>query len=282
MMTKKLALFTAAAVAAVAAPAAAQDETGRMPFDGVYVGVSGGYDVQNNNPNASIVFDRNNDGSFTDTVSTAAGANAFSPGFCDGQAVAAARGSAGCANDRDGWSYYGRVGVDKQMGAFVIGLVGEFGKTEIRDYTSGFSTTPANYVFERSIDWEASAGLRAGLAADQTLFYGVGKFGYARIDHRFSTTNTANSFTTTADDRDRKGYIVGGGIEQRIGRALSIGLEYSYHNYKDDDYNIFVGQGTAPATNPFVLAPNTAGTNLRRSDDRFRWHSLRATVGLRF
>ena len=39
---------------------------------------------------------------------------------------------------------------------------------------------------------------------------------------------------------------------------------------------------SAPATNPFVLAPNTAGTDIRRSDDKFRWHSLRATAAFRF
>ena len=34
--------------------------------------------------------------------------------------------------------------------------------------------------------------------------------------------------------------------------------------------------------NPFVLAPNTTGTNFQRSDDKFRWHSMRATAAFRF
>ncbi|SUJ03601.1 Uncharacterised protein [Sphingomonas paucimobilis] len=59
-------------------------------------------------------------------------------------------------------------------------------------------------------------------------------------------------------------------------------MEYMYHQYRDDDTRVRVTQGTAPATNPFVLAPNTTGTDIRRSDDKFRWHSLRATAAFRF
>ena len=282
-MTNKFLIAAAAALmTSVATPAVAQDVVDDRPYNGVYVAVSGGYDVQGNDVGAAIGFDRNLDGTFNDAVTTSTGANAFSTGFCNGRAQDASRAPTGCENDRNRASYYGRVGVDRQMGPFVIGLVGEFGKTEIVDYTSAYSTTPANYVFSRAVDWEASGGIRAGLAADQTLFYGVAKFGYARIDHRFTSTNTMNSFTTVVDDRDRKGFIVGGGIESRITKNISIGLEYSYHDYKDKDYKILVGRGTALANNPFVLAPNTTGTVLRRQDDNFRWHSLRGVLGFHF
>ena len=279
---KRLTVIGAALMATVSAPALAQDTTEELPFNGLYIGASGGYDVQGNDIGQGIEFDRNGDSTFGDTVRTTTGADAFSTGFCNGRAQGATRLPAGCENDRNRASYYGRVGFDKQFGNIVVGLVGEFGKTEIVDYSSGFSTTPASYVFSRSIDWEASGGVRAGFAADRTLFYAVGKLGYARIDHRFTTTNTLNSFTTVLDDRDRKGFVVGGGVESMLTRNISIGLEYSYHDYKDDDYRVFVGRGTALATNPFVLPPDVTGTNLRRTDDNFRWHSLRGTIGFRF
>ena len=57
----------------------------------------------------------------------------FSPGFCNGRARGATPTPGGCANDRDGWSYYGRIGMDSQRGNIVIGAVGEFGKSEITD-----------------------------------------------------------------------------------------------------------------------------------------------------
>jgi outer membrane immunogenic protein len=282
MTSKFLTAAAAALMATVATPAFAQDTGEEKQFDGPYIGVSGGYDVQGNDVGAAIGFDRDGNGTFQDPVTTfPAGADAFSTGYCNGRAQGATRAPQGCENDRNRASYYARIGFDKQMGPFVVGLVGEFGKTEIVDYTSAFSTTPANYVFSRSVDWEASGGVRAGFAADRVLFYGVGKFGYARLDHRFTTTNTQNSFTTIVDDRDRKGFIVGGGVEAKLTRNISIGLEYSYHDYKDSDYKILVGQGTALATNPFVRAPFTT-TVLRRQDDNFRWHSLRGTIGFRF
>lgn len=279
-------LFLAAVAAATPITAAqAQDAVGETtadrPFGGLYIGAAGGYDVQPNDVGSGILFDRNLDGRFGDTVTTAAGANAFSPGFCNGRAVGATPTPGGCRNDRDGWAYYGRVGMDTQRGNLVIGAVGEFGKSEITDSVSAFSTTPANYVMTRSIDWEASVRGRAGYAVDTTLFYGTFGVGYARIDRTFASTNTANAFTGRGD-RNQWGILGGGGIEQKLGRNFSIGMEYMYHQYKDDDYRVRVTQGTAPATNPFVLAPNTAGTELRRSDTKFRWHSLRATAAFRF
>lgn len=263
-----------------AAPAAAQDLPEDQPFSGIYIGASGGKEIQGNDVGSGITFDRNLDGTFGDAVTTAAGANAFSSGFCNGRARSFVPNN-GCINDKDSWSYYARIGLDKQFGPFVVGAVGEFGRSEVRDDVSGFSTTPASYIFTREVNWEASARLRAGFAANTTLFYGTGGAGYVDIDHSFSTTNAANAFTTSGDKKEW-GYVVGGGVEQKIGRNFSIGLEYTYHDYKDNDFRVRAAQGTAAANNPFVLAPNTTGTDLRRTDDNFRWHSLRATAAFRF
>ena len=276
-------LLTAVAGVALlsAAPAAAQEMAADdAPFSGVYIGAAGGYDVQPNDVGSTILFDRGQNGSFGDVVSTAAGANAFSPGFCNGRAVGATPGG-GCRNDKDGWAYYGRIGADRQMGNIVVGIVAEFGKTEINDSVSAFSTTPASYTMYRQVNWEGSARLRLGFAADRTLFYGTGGPSYARIDHNFFTTNTANAFAQSGR-RDQLGFTGGGGIEQMIGRNLSFGLEYMYHQYDDDRARVSVTRGTAAANNPFVLAPDTSGTDFRRSDPKFRWHSMRATVGFRF
>lgn len=281
-MLRKFALSLIAASAAIAIPsvAIAQDAP-EKPFEGFYIGASGGYDVQPNDVGSQISFDRNLDGTFGDTVSTSTGANAFSPGFCNGRANGSGAIDQTCTNDGDGWSYYGRVGYDRQFGALVIGIVGEFGKTEIVDSVSAFSTTPASYTLTRKVDWEASERGRVGFAARNTLFYGTGGVGYARINNIFTTTNTANTFTGNGND-NRFGYVVGGGIEQKISKHISFGLEYSLHSYADGEYRVRATQGTAAATNPFVLAPNTAGTDFARTDDNFRWHSLRATLAFRF
>ncbi|MDO7842583.1 outer membrane protein [Sphingomonas immobilis] len=279
-------LFLATAAFVFATPAMAQ-ETIEKHFDGFYAGGTIGFDAQPNDVGSTILFDRNLDGTFGDTVATATGANAFAPsaaqpgaGFCNGAATSTGR-LTGCTNDKDNISYSARVGFDKQYGHFVIGALGEFGKSQVRDSVSAFSTTPANYVMSRKVDFNANLRLRAGYAFDKTLFYATGGGAYARINSSFTTTNAANSFTARGDN-GAWGLVGGGGIEQKISKHFSIGLEYLYNQYQDGDYRVRVGAGTAPATNPFILPPNTTGTDFRRSDDKFRWHSVRATAQFRF
>ena len=49
-----------------------------------------------------------------------------------------------------------------------------------------------------------------------------------------------------------------------------------------DDNVIRVGRGTAPATNPFVLAPNTTGTDIVRSNDKIEFHAVNIGMSYRF
>lgn len=271
----------AAAIVVSAAPASAQDAgTG---YDGFYIGVAGGYDVQPSD-GGSVAFDRNLDGRFGDSVLTGTGGNAFAPGFCNGRAVDRFSPGAGgrCVNDEDGWSIYGRVGMDSQRGRLVVGLVGEFGTSEITDGVTAFSTTPASYVFNRGIDWEGGIRARAGFTPnDTTLFYGTFGPGYARIDRSFRSSQSTNTFTGRGK-RNQFGIQGGGGIEQRIFGNLSFGLEYLYHQYQDNDFRV---RAAGPAGTPFTNAANGGtieGTDFRRTDDKFRWHSLRATASFRF
>jgi outer membrane immunogenic protein len=279
-------LFLALAASVFAMPAIAQEAPDKQ-FDGLYVGGTVGFDAQANDRKSGIQFDRNLDGRFGDTVTTATGANAFAPsaaqpgaGFCNGRATSSGK-LTGCTNDKDNISYSGRIGFDKQYGHIVIGAIGEFGKSQVRDSVSAFSTTPANYVMTRTVDYNANLRARAGYAFNTTLFYLSGGGAYAKIDSSFQSSNTANAFAGRGKD-DAWGFVAGGGIEQKLSKHVSVGLEYLYNQYKDDDYRVRATRGSAPATNPFVLAPDTAGTDFRRSDTRFAWHSVRATAQFRF
>lgn len=276
MRSKALLGATVGALTLLATPAFAQDSG--EEFTGLYVGGSFGYTVQNNDRGSTIEFDAGSNGTFGDTITTAppASANAFSPGFCSGAATSNL--NLACRKDKDAIEYHGRIGFDKQMGKVVIGAVGEFGKSQIRDSVSAFSTTPAFYTMTREIDWNAALRLRAGfVAGERTLFYATGGGAYAKIDNSFSTGNTANSFVVSGKD-DAWGWQAGGGVEQKLGRNFSIGLEYLYSRYDDSDARVAVGTGTAGATNPFVLA---GGVDFRRSE-KFDFHALRATAAFRF
>jgi outer membrane immunogenic protein len=269
-------LLCAASLSLIATPAFAQSED--EEWEGAYIGGSIGLAAQNNDRNEDVVFDTNLDGNFDNNVNTLAGANAFAPGFCGGAASSAQ--PIDCRGDKDGLEYNIRAGYDVQSGNIVYGFVLEGGKNEARDSVTAFSSTPASYTFTRELDYSLQARARVGYAARGALFYATGGAAYGKIDNSFSTSNTANSFTDNGGTKSW-GYSYGGGAEVKIARNFSIGLEYLYTNFVDDDYRVSVGPGTAAATNPFLLA-NSAGTDMRRGDSDFDMHNIRFTAAFRF
>lgn len=277
---KHLVSVSIVALAAVASqPAFAQTQP--TTFDGPYV--SGAVGLDNIDSGAKgLEFDTNRDGTFGDTVRTTTGANAFSPGFCAGSANGNNAG-AGCSSDEQEIGYALRVGYDARSGSFVSGLLLEGSKSRAADFESGFSTTPASYTFAREIDYALALRGRLGISPGdgRGLFYVTGGVAYADLDRSFATSNTANSFALDDDDDDMVwGAQLGGGAELVVVGGLTLGLEYLYSRYEDDKTFVAVGQGTAPATNPFLL--NGGGTNLRPADSHLDQHSFRITAGLQF
>lgn len=278
MNSRYLATAALAAAACCATPAMAQDAN----FQGPYVGGALGVVFQNDDAGDTLVFDTDQDGDFGDTVNTTAPANAFSPGFCSGTADSALAAD-GCSDDGEEIAYAARVGYDWRPsgGSFLFGGLLELSKDGGSDATSGFSTTPASYTTVREIDYALSLRGRLGfVAGDNILLYGTGGASYAKMDHAFATTNGANSFTQVDDSEMAWGWQAGAGAEIALGRSLSLGVEYLYSTYDDEDYYVAVGQGTAPNTNPFLLV--SGGTNLRPSETDFSFQTVRATVSFHF
>lgn len=285
-MMKRNLITSAMAIAAVtaAAPAMAQDRDSH--FDGPYISGFVGAGMQNNDGGDGITFDTDEDGSYGDVVTLAsppapAGTDAFGPGYCNGVALGDNPG-AGCRGDKDKIEYGARIGFDKRMGGnFVLGGLFEVSRNNSRDGSSGFSTTPAGYAFDRKLDHALSLRARAGFTpGGGALFYATGGASYAKIKHGFGTiNNSANSFTEVRDGKRVWGWQAGGGAEVMVTDNVSLGLEYLYNRYNDDKYYVAVGTGTAGAANPFVLAD---GVNMRPSDTRFDFHSVRAAVSFQF
>ena len=269
-------ILAAVATAALASPAAAQTASN---WTGIYAGGRVGYAASPLNAKDQVLFDKDLDGRFGDAVTTAAGANAFSPGFCNGvarSALAADR----CTTDNDGLDYGVHLGADYQVGRLVVGGLVEYGKANVEDSVTAFSTTPANYVLTREMRGTFGARARLGYDLGGTLPYVTAGVVRAKVRSDFSTTNGANAFATRGGNGTANGYRLGGGFEQRVG-PLAIGALYLYTNVKDDDFRVDVTRGTAPATNPFVLT-NAGGTTFRRADKRFETHSASLTASYRF
>jgi outer membrane immunogenic protein len=275
-------LATATASLALGAMTAhAQEPTGDWrdsTYNGIYVSAAVGANAPTDRGTA-ITFDNNNDHVYGDTVRTSSGANAFSPGGCQGSYTSNSP-ATGCSGARLRPEYAGRVGLDVRRGHLVLGTLFEGTTNDSRQGASAFSTTPAAYRITRGLDYGFALRARAGWTPNGGgLFYATGGIGYARIKHNFRTTNTANQFTEYNPNAWNWGWQAGGGAEVMVTPRISIGAEYLYNKYRDNKYYVGVTQGTAPATNAFLLA---GGQTNMKLNDKLTFHSVRATVSYHF
>ncbi len=280
IMRARTAIYLAAVAASTlfAAPAFADEEKGG--FNGAYASVFGGYSMTKDGTADRLTFDRNNDGTYGDTVTTSSGADAFSPGFCNGSFATSA--PTGCGNDRNRGEYGARIGYDAQMGGnLVLGGLIEINKSDAQEVTSAFSTTPAAYEISRKLDYAVSARARLGFTAgSRFLIYATGGGSYARIKHTFRTTNTANAFTPNRDGDMVWGWQAGAGAEYLIAKNISLGAEYLHSRYSDNKYSVAVTAGTAGPTNPFLLGGGQ--TNIKPGRNNLTLDSVRAVLSFRF
>jgi outer membrane immunogenic protein len=273
---RSIALISTVAFLFCAGPSEAQT------WSGGYVGASVGAGLQPGDASETVGFDTDLNGIFVDTVRTVAGANAFSPGFCAGIAVAPTP-AAGCSSDEDGIDLGGRGGYDWQFGRLVAGLVGDVSWANVNDGVSAFSTTPAFYAFSRELKLVSAVRTRLGIGGDRTLVYGTGGGAWGRIDHRFSTSNAVNTFVPGKDltrTDSSWGYQAGGGVEVRLPARWSLSSEYLFSSFDDANDGTVRPQGPAPGTNPFILV-NPSGTDMQRTD-RFEFHAVRFGLSYRF
>lgn len=269
-----LSLLTAGLATLATAPLSqAQD------WSGPYIGVGLG-DANTGADDEMVVFDTDLDGEFGDTVRTAGGADAFSPGVCGGSAIGRTP-AENCIGDRTRGGPSIRIGYDFQTGPFVYGMVLDGSNIDISDSVTAFSTTPAAYVFTREADYMTAVRAKVGYATENWLFYATGGAAMTEIERSFSTTNALNSFTST-DGEDETGYQVGLGFERKIDGGWSIGLEYLRTSFEDEAPVVRAGPSANTfASNPFLIV-NPMGTDMRRTEDKLNIDQVSVTLTYRF
>ncbi len=272
------------AVLVVAGPrvATAQDWTG------FYAGGTIGGALQSEDDSERVGFDTNLDGTFGDIVRTAAGVDAFGPGFCGGLAVGPTA-VAGCTDDEEGVDFGGRVGYDRQFGPLVLGALADVSRSDVTDSVTAFSVTPAFYSFTRKLNYVAGLRGRVGVGAGRVLLYGTGGAAVGDVEQRFTTSNGVNTFVPTDDDMGDAdagdseqvwGYQAGGGLEIKVAERWSLTGEYLFSSLDNRDDSAIRARGPAPATNPFILT-NPGGTDFRRSE-AFEFQTVRVGLSYRF
>ncbi|MET1025136.1 MAG: outer membrane beta-barrel protein [Pseudoxanthomonas sp.] len=258
------------------APWAAQAQEA---WNGAYLGAYAGSVLKPDDGGDRFLFDTNLDGQYGDTVRTAAGADAFSPGSCNGVANGSTPADS-CRRNSGGADYGLRGGYDWRANDWVFGLVGEVSRNDVRDAVTSFSTTPASYTMLRKVDGMAALRMRMGhVFGGSNLVYITGGVARAEIANTYLTTNGVNTFTNNGDTR-ATGAQWGAGYERMIGERFTVGLEYLQTQLTDNDYRVR-SAGPAPATNPFIRV-NPDGTDFRRSDRDFDLESVRVTASYRF
>ena len=280
-MKKSTLLATAVLAGAIAQPAFAQDSNPDY-FNGVYVGGTLSVESIDDGKDEGLAFDTDGDGEYNDVVRTITGADAFSPGLCNGRPNAGPA-TPTCSDDEQELGYAIKIGMDRRIGdMFVAGVVLEGSKSNATDYTTGFSTTPASYTIAREIDYAGALRARLGISPGdgRGLLYATGGVTYGRIDHEFTTTNTANSFTPVNGDEWLWGAQYGAGAEIYLTDSISLNVEYLRTHFEKDDYYVVGGAGSAPATNPFLL--DSGETNLRSTGRQLEVNSFRAGLNFRF
>ncbi len=240
-----------------------------MSWTGFYAGLQAGMNFDTDT-DGGLEFDSNLDGNFGDTVP-------FNPGAAPpvGQGPDAFRQNFDHEFD-EAASVGVVVGYDYQISRWVLGGLLDYNHTDVAETQSAFSSTPAFYDEERTIENISTLRLRAGyLVTDRTLIYATAGLAYGDPDYEFNSNNPNR--TSRGDNDGDFGYVLGGGLETRITQNWSFTVEYLYTNFGDGDFVTNFTNG------PFAAQTGAAnGTNVRGSEEDFAFHTIQAKLTYRF
>jgi len=135
-------------------------------------------------------------------------------------------------NGESGFIGGGQVGYNQQFGNIVLGVEATISGADLsRDFPS---ILVPNVRFSADLNTITTVTGRFGVASDQWLFYG--KAGWAGAEVEFSGRNTATLDGFSFDDW-RNGWTAGVGLEYKIARNMSVGLEYGFINLGSETDN---------------------------------------------
>ena len=171
------------------------------------------------------------------------------------------------SNGASGFIGGGQIGYNLQFGNIVLGVEGTLSGADLsRDHTSILVPTA---TFTTDINTIATVTGRFGVAANQWLFYGKAGWAGARVE--LSGRNTVGPDSFSLDDW-RNGWTAGLGLEYKIARNISVGVEYSFIQLDTENH-----AGLTRLAVPFTLRDHdleiqsvTARLNYQFYRDEFR------------
>jgi outer membrane immunogenic protein len=126
--------------------------------------------------------------------------------------------------DVDGPTVGAQLGYNHQVGMVVMGLEGDLGWANVKG-ASTCTAGGASPSCASSADWLGTARARAGLAANNILFYG--------------TAGLALGGMKTAGSSDvRTGWTAGAGVEYGVDAKWSVKAEYIHQDFGKNAYDV--------------------------------------------
>ena len=121
-----------------------------------------------------------------------------------------------------------QAGINYQMGVFLVGAEALFAGSNMVETLTGPVTPalPADRLRTEISNLFTATG-RVGVVADKLLLYGKGGYANSNVDVKALSGPPVPGITANAN-RASDGWVVGSGLEYRIGRSLVLGVEYNY------------------------------------------------------
>jgi outer membrane immunogenic protein len=169
----------------------------------------------------------------------------------------------------------GQIGYNHTADHFMVGIELDFGSMSITGSQSTTATypccSPTTFTVKQTgtTKWMSTARPRVGYARGHFLFYGTGGVALADLNYREVFSDT---FATAAEhggiDRNRFGWVGGGGMEYSFGRHWSVKGEYLYAHFQSEsqlstNLTAFSGPVVSFPTNFFVHTANLQGHFVR-------------------
>ena len=134
----------------------------------------------------------------------------------------------------------GQLGCQWQTGAWVFGIEGDFdavGSSDrtfiVRNAVVGSPFVPGD-AFSLSHDWQASVRARLGYAWDRWMLYATGGIAWANLNADAVLVGVG-AFSA---DKTISGWTVGGGFEYAFNNNLSLGIEYRYTKFDNENFGL--------------------------------------------
>jgi outer membrane immunogenic protein len=171
-------------------------------------------------------------------------------------------------NSASGFIGGGQIGYNQQIGNIVLGVEATISGADLsKDFHSILVPT---VNFTADINTIATVTGRFGVAANQWLFYG--KAGWAGAQVEASGRNTAPLDRFSFDDW-RNGWTAGVGLEYKITRNVSFGVEYSFIELNNETDNGLSRLSLLPVTlrdRDLQIQSVTARLNFQFYRDEYR------------